>query len=468
MTLVLPRKIINISQNKQFRNATIYYFCKKIRKLKRVDNQERFEALRRDYETFTFYAQEVNLDKGALSMTFHFSLDDRYYFHPTLTIPPRTFYSWEAVPQEELETLAFHIGMVEMVSYWKLACPKTVVVKPFDLKLCQKKWWKHLFYNGLGEFRYLNGIQCSEKDFLHIESGTDRDFKCITRPVVEKTLIPVGGGKDSVVTLELLRKEIPAIPLILNPRGATVHCVEAAGYSMDEVAVINRTLDPTMLQLNNEGFLNGHTPFSALLAFITLLVSVGAGARYIALSNESSANESTVPGTDINHQYSKSIAFERDFRDYVRQFLNDEIQYFSFLRPLNEMQIASLFSQCEAYHEVFRSCNAGSKTDSWCGKCPKCLFTWIILSPFISRKRLTALFGKDLWADPELKPIFEELNGTAEVKPFECVGTVEEVRACVEAMEGNRANVEAILHRFNDEHFLPQRFEQLLKNHLHV
>lgn len=436
--------------------------------MKRIDNQERFETLRRDYENFTFYAQEVTLQKGVLSMTFHFSLDDRYYFHPTLTIPSRPFYSWETVPREELETLAFHIGMVEMISYWKLACPKTVVVKPFDLKLCQKKWWRHLFYNGLGEFRYLNGIHCSEKDFLRIESGTDRDFKSITRPMEEKTLIPVGGGKDSVVTLELLRKEILAIPLILNPRGATVNCVEAAGYSLEEVAVINRTLDPTMLQLNNEGFLNGHTPFSALLAFITLLISVGTSARYIALSNESSANESTVPGTDINHQYSKSIDFERDFRDYVRQFLSEEIQYFSFLRPLNEMQIASLFSQCEAYHEVFRSCNAGSKTDSWCGKCPKCLFTWIILSPFLSRERLTILFGKDLWADPELKPIFEELNGTAAVKPFECVGTVEEVRACVEAMEGNRAKVEAILRRFNDEHFLPQRFEQLLKHRLHV
>ena len=401
-------------------------------------------------------------------MTFHFSLDDRYYFHPTLTIPSRPFYRWEAVPEEELESLAFHIGMVELVSYWKLACPKTVVVKPYDLKLCQKKWWRHLYYEGLGEFRYLNGIGCSEKDFLRIESGTEREFKGISMPSEEKTLIPVGGGKDSVVTLELLRKEMPAIPLILNPRGATVNCVEAAGYSMDQVAVINRTLDPTMLQLNNEGFLNGHTPFSALLAFITLLLSVGTGARYIALSNESSANESTVPGTDINHQYSKSIAFERDFRDYVRQFLSGEIQYFSFLRPLNEMQIAWFFSQFKAYHEVFRSCNAGSKTDSWCGKCPKCLFTWIILSPFIPRERLAEIFGKDLWADSELQPIFEELNGTAEVKPFECVGTVEEVRACVEAMDGNRAKAEAILHRFNKEHFLPQRFEQLLKNRLHV
>ena len=436
--------------------------------MERVDNQSRFDALREQYEQFTFCSQEVRLDEGALSMTFHFSLDDRYYFHPTMMLPSRPFYHWDAVLKEQLESLAFQIGMVELVSYWKLACPKTVVVKPFELKLCQKKWWRHLYYQGLGEFRYLNGIQCEEKDFLRIESGTDRDFVPVDVPFEEKTLVPIGGGKDSVVTLELLRKEMPVIPLIMNPRGATVNCAEAAGYAMDGVAVINRTLDPTMLRLNNEGFLNGHTPFSALLAFVTLLVSVGSGARYIALSNESSANESTVPGTDINHQYSKSIAFERDFRDYVRQFLTEDAQYFSFLRPLNEMQIAWFFSQFDAYHAVFRSCNAGSKTDSWCGKCPKCLFTWIILSPFISKERLIEIFGKDLRADATLQPIFEELNGTAAVKPFECVGTVEEVRASVEAMGDNRTKVEEILHRFNNENFLPKRFEQLLKNRLHV
>ena len=447
--------------------------------MKRNDNQQRFDALREQFKMFTFYAQDVDVKDGVLSMTFHFSLDERYYFHPTMTIPARSFYRWDAVAKDQLETLAFHIGMVELVSYWKLACPKTIVVKPFDLKLCQKKWWRHLYYEGLGEFRYLNGINCTEQDFLRIESGTDRDFKDVKMPLEERTLIPVGGGKDSVVTLELLRKEMPVIPLILNPRGATVNCITAAGYSMEDVAVINRTLDPTMLQLNGEGYLNGHTPFSALLAFLTLLIGVGTGSKYIALSNESSANESTVPGTSINHQYSKSIDFERDFREYVRQHLSEEIQYFSFLRPLNEMQIASLFSQCEAYHEVFRSCNAGSKTDSWCGKCPKCLFTWIILSPFISKERITEIFGKDLMRDPELKPIFEELNGTSAVKPFECVGTVEEVRACVDHIKDRKgtifeespkaeATVEEILKRFNEENFLPEKFVKILKAKLHV
>jgi hypothetical protein len=168
------------------------------------------------------------------------------------------------------------------------------------------------------------------------------------------------------------------------------------------------------------------------------------------------------------------------------------VQYFSFLRPLSELQIAKLFSQCKAYHPVFRSCNVGSKTDSWCGHCPKCLFTWIILSPFLSREKLTAIFGKDLMADESLQPILEELNGTAAVKPFECVGTVEEVRACLkdtgistlrpcsgtagsmttvfakvpEPVEG--PTVEEILQRFNNNHFLPPQFEQILKNRLYV
>ena len=436
--------------------------------LKRSENQQRFDALREQFKSFTFCQQEVKLEDGVLSMTFHFSLYDRYDFYPTLTIPSRPFYRWETIPQTQLETLAFQIGMVELVSYWKLACPKTIVVKPFDLKLCQKKWWRHLYYNGLGEFRYLNGIDCSEADFLKIESGTDHEMKSIDMPLEEKTLIPVGGGKDSVVTLEMLRDEMPVIPLIVNPRGATIECVKAAGYTMDDVAVINRTLDPTMLRLNQEGFLNGHTPFSALLAFISILIGFGTGSKYIALSNESSANESTVPGTDINHQYSKSIEFERDFREYVAVHLNEEIQYFSFLRPLSEMQIASFFSRCEAYHGVFKSCNAGSKTDSWCGKCPKCLFTWIILSPFLSKEKLTAIFGKDLMADASLQPIFEELNGTAAVKPFECVGTVEEVRACMEAVGGNRDGVDEILRRFNEENFLPERFVDILKSKLYV
>ena len=436
--------------------------------MKRTDNQSKFDTLRKDFSTFTFESQTVKLENEALCLSFDFNLDDRYHFRPTLEIPSRPFFNWEAIPEEQLKSLAFQIGMTELVSYWKIACPKRVVVKPYVLTEDQKSFWKKLYYNGLGEFLYLNSISVSETDLMEIDSQGEKAFAKVDTLLEEKTLVPVGGGKDSVVTLECLRDKMPVTPLIVNPRGATLNCVKTAGYDDDQFIVINRTLDPTMLQLNAEGYLNGHTPFSALLAFISILVAFGSKSRYIALSNENSANESTVPGTNINHQYSKSIELESDFRTYVKENLNDEVQYFSFLRPLSELQIAKLFAQCEAYHPVFRSCNAGSKTDSWCGRCPKCLFTWIILSPFLSRERLIAIFSKDLMADESLRPIYEELNGTAAVKPFECVGTVEEVRACMEAVGGNRMQVDEILNRFNNEHFLPEQFEQILKNRLYV
>ena len=443
--------------------------------MKRTDNQSKFDALRKEFSTFTFERQSVTRENGTLRLAFDFNLDDRYHFQPTLEIPARPFFDWDSIPCEQLETLAFQIGMTELVSYWKIACPKWVVVKPFALTESQKRFWKKLYYNGLGEFMYLNGITVSETDLMQIESQLPMSFQSGDVRRVEsmgsvrfdeRTLVPVGGGKDSVVTLECLRNEMPVIPMIVNPRGATLNCVETVGYKENEFIVINRTLDPTMLKLNAEGYLNGHTPFSALLAFISVLVAFGSRSKYIALSNENSANESTVPGTNINHQYSKSIEFERDFRNYVAENINKELQYFSFLRPLSELQIASLFAQCEAYHPVFRSCNVGSKTDSWCGHCPKCLFTWIILSPFLSHDKLVAIFGKDLMADASLQPILEELNGTAAVKPFECVGTVEEVRACDLAVKGNRQQVDAILNRFNTEHFLPEKFEQILKSTL--
>lgn len=454
--------------------------------MRRTDNQHKFDALRKEFSSFIFERQTVKLEDGTLSLAFDFNLDDRYHFRPTLEIPDRPFFDWNSIPVEQLEALAFQIGMTELVSYWKIACPKKVRVKPFALTASQKAFWKKLYYNGLGEFLYLNSITVSEADLMEIDSAGAHPFAEVTKPLEERTLIPIGGGKDSVVTLECLRNEMPVIPMIVNPRGATLNCVKTAGYGEDDFIVINRTLDPTMLKLNAEGYLNGHTPFSALLAFISILVAFGSKSRYIALSNENSANESTVPGTNINHQYSKSIGFESDFRNYVAENLNPEVQYFSFLRPLSELQIASVFARCEAYHPVFRSCNVGSKTDSWCGHCPKCLFTWIILSPFLSREQLTTIFGKDLMADASLQPILEELNGTAPVKPFECVGTVEEVRACLKATQDNALDapsaetliagidpqsptpLEEILQRFNTQHFLPKQFEQILKSRLHV
>ena len=435
-------------------------------------DQNKYNLLREEYEFFRFQRYNYTLEKNTLSVKFYFSLDDKFFFTPSFEIPSNKLYDWDNLNDSHLDTLIFNIGMIELVSYWKLACPKKVYIAPHKLDEKQVLWWKKLYFNGLGEFFYLNGIKENVNDFMEIIPEGEFSCEKINIELEENTLVPIGGGKDSVVTIELLKNKMPIIPLIINPRGATKECVETAGFSLEQTAVIKRTLDPTMLRMNNEGFLNGHTPFSALLAFYTILIGFATNSKYIALSNESSANEPTVPDTEVNHQYSKSIAFENDFRNYVDEYISSEIQYFSFLRPLNELQIARFFSKNKDYYKVFKSCNVGSKTDSWCGKCPKCLFTWLIMSPFIPQNELVDIFGNNLLEDNELVPILKQLNGEVEVKPFECVGTVDEVNACLEYCQKSNAesqkslSINDLLNQYDETNNLPKHFESILKNNL--
>ncbi len=455
----------------------------------RSSSEDKYNRLRRQFPYFVFEKQEIALNPEGLDIRFTFNLAGQFYFHPTLFIPRKSFFLPDGAIAGHLDNIVFNIGMIELISYWKAACAPKLIIRPFSLHPDQVTWWKKLYFNGLGEFFYLNSIPATKDNFMQVEVASDAVAPKEKFYPDAGVIIPVGGGKDSAVTLELLGKLPGSIPLIMNPRAASIETIAAMGFSGEEFIEIRRTLDPLLLQLNDEGFLNGHTPFSALLAFITVLSAILSGHRHIALSNESSASEPTIGGTTINHQYSKSLGFESGFRTYVHRWISEEINYFSFLRPLSELQIASIFSDLPRYHAVFKSCNAGSKTDSWCGQCAKCLFTWIMLSPFLPDKNLAAIFGKDLLDDPSLQLFLDQLTGIAEEKPFDCVGTIREVNlALCEAIRQRDASglpfllryyihtdayrqyagvefEKALLH-VETEHHLQPGFQQVLVNAL--
>ena len=452
-----------------------------------TDNKDKFIRLRRTYQEFIFKGFDYVLKDNELSVVYNFYADDKFEFHPTLRFKDSGFYHFEKLGEDVLRNFLFNIGMVELISYWKAMVPPQVVVYDYELDERQKAFWKKVYYHGLGEYFYLNGIDVSYDEFLNIQSRGERQMQPAGLELNSGVIIPVGGGKDSVVTLELLKNTGgDNLALIMNPRGASSSTAAVAGFE-EKTLVIERRLDKRLLELNGQGFLNGHTPFSALLAFVTVLAAAGSGRKYIALSNEGSANEPTVAGTKINHQYSKSFEFESDFRDYVATNLSGDISYFSMLRPLSEFQIASLFARSPQYFSAFRSCNAGSKTDSWCGKCPKCLFTFIILSPFVSPGKLTEIFGTNLLDDNELEGYFDELTGLSEVKPFECIGTVDEVNAALCLTRSRystlprllqrhkekfgddfckKVNKKQLLTKVSEEHFLEPQFLDILKQAL--
>lgn len=454
-------------------------------------NHLKYEKLRQEYAFLRYESFDISSTAAGITVVYQFNLADRYLFRPEFHIPRSKFSTTENLTDGQIDNLVFHIGMAELISYWKAACPQEVIIQTHHLTPAQIAFWKKLYFHGLGEFFYLNGIEPDPDTFMNIYSTGNRKIEKHAYHTRTRCLVPIGGGKDSAVSLDiLLQNKQASIPFILNPRGASMGTVIAAGLSKEDIQIAERKIHPQLLALNEKGFLNGHTPFSAVLAFFTLLAAALTASRNIALSNESSANEATVRNTKINHQYSKSLEFEQDFRNYVHDNISSNIHYFSFLRPLSELQIGALFAKRKQYHAVFRSCNAGSKTDSWCGKCPKCLFTYIILSPFLTHQQRTAIFGKDLFNDPDMIPLLRQLAGIDAVKPFECVGTVDEViQAMNQALKQNTQHtLPAVLawysttnlpleHKpeafrktlsdYHSEHNLPEGYSAFLKSALH-
>lgn len=392
-------------------------------------NKEHFLSLRKQYPVFSYDGYNYQQEGKDLVLSFRFSIGSYFIFTTQSRIKYHSDFEEFFVNNflYHLDDFVFSIGMIELISYWKCCCSPIIEIKARNLSEDAILFWKKIYYHGLGEFFYCNSIETNIEEFARIIPN--RQKKENTKPfftLKEETIVPVGGGKDSVVTLEMLRKHEKVTPMIINPRGATLDTVKIGGFE-NNFFEIQRNIDPLLLKLNEQGFLNGHTPFSAMLAFYSLLIGVLSGKKNIALSNESSANESTVIGMDVNHQYSKSYEFEADFRNYVQKYLSEELNYYSFLRPLSELQIACLFSKNPQYLPVFKSCNAGSKTNSWCCNCAKCLFTFIILSPFINSGKLEKTYGENLLEKGELLPVIKELCGMTPEKPFECVGTVDEV-----------------------------------------
>ncbi|MDR2600012.1 MAG: hypothetical protein LBC73_07015 [Oscillospiraceae bacterium] len=466
----------------------------------------RFFDFREKYPQFIYSGYNISDTKEALFLDFHFIIPGLAEFKPQWEIR-KTNQNPININDEKLKKLVFSLGMVELISYWKTTCSPEITINCGNLSQAQLEWWKKLYIKGLGEFFYQNNINFIENMIKIKSSNNQNESKSCNynhdskNDVIvhndlkndkPKVLIPIGGGKDSAVTLELLDGYAIRFCYIINPRKATLDTVKVSQVPDSNVFITNRSLDENMLALNKQGFLNGHTPFSALVAFSSVLVAYINGIDYVALSNESSANEPTVFGTDVNHQYSKSLEFETDFINYESKYIKSGVKYFSFLRPLNEISVARIFSKLKKYHPVFKSCNVGSKEDIWCAGCSKCLFVYIILSPFLSEKELVNIFSKNMLDDPKMLSDFEKLIGLKPEKPFECVGSCDEVNAAVQetikqykekdkplpyllkAYEDFdkkgikvKQNINDLCNNFDDNNFVPEHFVKALKTAVH-
>lgn len=416
--------------------------------------------LRAEYPTFVYEDYDWREGEGdSLECAFYFRLGE-HSFNPKCAVSLGGAEKMRGIPREVMDNLVFHLGLAELPSYWKATCSPQVEVRAGSLDNEQVAFWTTILTDGMGEFHYENRTPFSDPGFVTIASNGTRSHAVYGESLDDSHLVPVGGGKDSLVTLELLgQRDVRLATLAINPPASTEAAIAVAGISRR--VVVTRRLDPRLLELNRGGFLNGHTPFGAVVAFMSAMVAVVLGKKLVTLSNESSSDYSPLiyGGRLINHQFGKSWLLEAALHRYLSRFLARDLRYFSLLRPFNELQIAKRFGELGKFHSVFRSCNRGRKSDTWCGRCSKCLSTFIILLPFIDRPKLLQVFGGDLLAEPECQPILESLlSEVGAERPFECVATPAEIRAALElAGSGrpSRATMEALTER-RLEHAVPR------------
>lgn len=426
-----------------------------------------FEKLRAEHPRFIYKSFDLKISATEILIKYHFYQSEDIQFFPTIKMNLPTDRSYRNLSPEKLQSVVFNIGMIELISYWKACASPEIVIEAGALSEKQLDFWREIYFQGLGEYLYLNKIAVPREKLFQIYVNSAKIFKSEDFIFTNGNIIPIGGGKDSVVSIELLKAENNNYCFMLNPIQAALDTARIGGITDDRTILVERKLDRRLLELNSQGYLNGHTPFSALLAFVTALSAIIYECPNIALSNENSASEGNVFFNDmnVNHQYSKSFEAERRIHDYLAEYISAGLNYFSLLRPLHEIQIAQLFAQHEKYHTLFRSCNKGSKQNIWCCNCSKCLFVYLILSPFLAKEKLDAVFGQNLLDNRSLIPVLAELTGLGESKPFDCVGTFLEVQAAaallVKSYQTRGETLPVLLKAFHES--FSNKIEELVK-----
>ncbi len=410
---------------------------------------------RRDaVKAFRFVRCDFDAQSGVAALAYAF--DDGPEMIETVSVPGAPFALDDARAQA-VEAALRLLHLIAGVSYYKAAVPAEIRIDAYAIDAETATFLESVYVNGLGEFAYRNGLSLHGKIvFPHgAESGAAAAPALGLR---EHALVAIGGGKDSLVSIEALRSA--GVEQTVTWIGGSQLIAACAARTGLPTLNLGRALAPELFELNRQGAYNGHIPVTAINSAIMVLAAVLHGADQVVFSNERSASYgSVIPGTgEVNHQWSKGWAFEKTFGEHVQSRVAADLHYYSLLRPLSELAVARQFAKNSHYDAHFSSCNRNfhilgeRPANRWCGVCPKCHFVFLALAPFMPKPRLVGIFGRNLLDDPAQAGGFDALLEFRDHKPFECVGEGKESRAAM-ALLGERPEwrEDALVERFNRE-----------------
>lgn len=384
---------------------------------------------------FRFVRCGFDADTGVARLVYAF--DDGPELVETVTLPGAPFRLDAARAQAARQALRV-LHLVAGVSYYKAAVPAQLQVEGEPIDAATAAFLEQVYLNGLGEFAYRNGLDLRGR--IRFPHGEAADAIAPVLGLQAHALVAIGGGKDSLVSIEALRAE--GVAQTVTWIGGSQLIAACAAHTGLPTLNIGRQLAPQLFDFNRQGAWNGHIPVTAVNSAILAFAAVVLGMDQVVFSNERSASYgSLIPGTgEVNHQWSKGWAFESMFAGWLQSHVAADLRYYSLLRPLSELAVARQFARSQHYDAHFSSCNRNfhilgeRPTSRWCGVCPKCHFVFLALAPFMPKTRLVTIFGRNLLDDPAQVAGFDALLEYQDHKPFECVGEGRESRAAMAAL----------------------------------
>ena len=384
---------------------------------------------------FRFLHCEFDAQSGIARLAYAF--DDGPALVETITLPGAPF----ALDAPRAAAAARSLRLLHLiagVSYYKAAVPGEIRIEGEPIDADTAALLESVYRNGLGEFAYRNGLDL--RDRLRFPADAAPAPAAPAQGLRPHALVAIGGGKDSLVSIEALRAE--GVAQTVTWIGGSQLIAACAAHTGLPTLNIGRQLAPQLFEFNRQGAWNGHIPVTAVNSAIMAFAAVLHGVDQVVFSNERSASYgSQIPGTgEVNHQWSKGWAFESAFGDYLQSHVAADLHYYSLLRPLSELAVARQFAKTDRYDAHFSSCNRNfhilgeRPTSRWCGVCPKCHFVFLALAPFMPKPRLVAIFGRNLLDDAGQIPGYDALLEFRDHKPFECVGEGRESRAAMAAL----------------------------------
>lgn len=365
-------------------------------------------------------------------------------FHYRTTEPDKdytetiTLQQADAYDEVVLDKVLFLAFMLIGVSYYK-TFPTTEVEVRHPLDDWQTAFFSRVYQEGLSQFAFENGK--TRGDLAQFVASPNDDTIEAVAYEGEGIIALQSGGKDSLLTAQLLTEAGHDFTSLYITSGNSHPAV--AEEVKGDLVTVTRSIDiATIKEGLAEGGLNGHVPVTYIVLSIGLLQAVlmGKNALLASIGHEGEEPHAWIDDLPVNHQWSKTWQAEQLFANYVTRYISPDLRVGSLLRKYSELRIAELFAEhCwSMYGHKFSSCNranygqgADNSTLTWCGDCPKCANSYLLFAPFVPADELRSLFGdQELFEKASLADTFKGLLGIDGVmKPFECIGEVDELRA---------------------------------------